>query len=53
MAAWLMRWHDDGVMREVVASSRRETWTTGYDPELQERKQLQQEQRVPLFGVAK
>ena len=49
---WLTRWHEDGVMREVVASSRRETWTA-YDPELQERKQLEQEQRLPLFGVAK
>jgi hypothetical protein len=49
---WLMRWHDDGVMREVVASAKRETWTT-YDPEIKERKQLEREQRLPLFGVAK
>jgi hypothetical protein len=45
---WLMRWHDDGVMREVVASAKRETWTQ-YDPEIKERKQLEQEQRLPLF----
>jgi hypothetical protein len=50
--SWLTRWHEDGVMREVVASSRRETWTQ-YDPELTERKHLHETQRLPLFGVAK
>jgi hypothetical protein len=44
---WLVRWHDDGAMREVVAKSRRETWTQ-YDPELVERDNLPQEQRLDL-----
>ncbi len=44
---WLVRWHDDGAMREVTATSRRETWTQ-YDPELVERGNLPQEQRLDL-----
>lgn len=44
---WLVRWHDDGTMREVLAKSRRETWTQ-YDPELVERDNLPQEQRLDL-----
>lgn len=44
---WLVRWHDDGILREVVAASRRETWTQ-YDPELMERDNLPQDQRLDL-----
>ncbi len=44
---WLVRWHDDGVLREVTAASRRETWTQ-YDPELVERENLAQDQRLDL-----
>ncbi len=46
-ATWLVRWHDDGVLREVTATSRRETWTQ-YDPELIERENLPQDQRLDL-----
>jgi len=46
-ANWLVRWHDDGVLREVTAASRRETWTQ-YDPELIERENLPQDQRLDL-----
>jgi len=49
---WMVRWHDDGVMREVTAASRRETWTQ-YDPELVERENLPQEQRLDLSSWAK
>lgn len=45
---WLLRWHDDGVMREVDITSVRESWTQ-YDPELVEREYLPQDQRLPLF----
>ncbi len=48
---WLVRWHDDGVLREVTAASRRETWTQ-YDPELIERENLPQDQRLDLSRVA-
>jgi len=48
---WMVRWHDDGVMREVTAASRRETWTQ-YDPELVERENLPQEQRLDLSSWA-
>lgn len=44
---WLVRWHDDGVLREVNAKFRRETWTQ-YDPELVERNHLPQDQRLDL-----
>jgi len=44
---WLVRWHDDGILREVTAASQRETWTQ-YDPELIERDNLPQEQRLDL-----
>jgi len=44
---WLVRWHDDGVLREVTAASQRETWTQ-YDPELIERENLPQDQRLDL-----
>lgn len=44
---WLVRWHDDGVLREVTSASRRETWTQ-YDPELVEREHLPQDQRLDL-----
>lgn len=47
---WMVRWHDDGVLREVTAASRRETWTQ-YDPELIERENLPQEQRLDLSPV--
>lgn len=48
--SWLIRWHDDGVLREVSAASRRETWTQ-YDPELIERENLPQDQRLDLSPV--
>lgn len=44
---WLVRWHDDGILREVTATSQRETWTQ-YDPELIERENLPQDQRLDL-----
>jgi len=44
---WLVRWHDDGMLREVTAASQRETWTQ-YDPELMERENLPQDQRLDL-----
>jgi hypothetical protein len=44
---WLVRWHDDGILREVRATSHRETWTQ-YDPELIERENLPQDQRLDL-----
>lgn len=40
-------WHDEGVLREVIAKSQRETWTQ-YDPELVEREYLPQDQRIDL-----
>lgn len=49
---WLVRWHDDGVLREVIASSRRETWTQ-YDPELKERGKLHETERLPLWSETK
>ena len=48
---WLIRWHDEGVLREVSAGSRRETWTQ-YDPELIERENLPQYQRLDLSSPA-
>lgn len=45
---WFLRWHDDGVMREVKINSLRKTWTQ-HDPELVEREYLPQDQRLPLF----
>lgn len=45
---FFIRWHDDGLLREVTALSRRESWTQ-YDPELLERDHLHQEERLPLF----
>jgi hypothetical protein len=45
---WFLRWHDDGIMREVKIGSLRETWTK-HDPELVERDYLPQDQRLPLF----
>jgi hypothetical protein len=44
---WLVRWHDDGMLREVSAGSYRETWTQ-HDPELIQREYLPQEQRLDL-----
>lgn len=44
---WLVRWHDEGTLREVTATSHRETWTR-HDPELVERDFLPQEQRLDL-----
>jgi hypothetical protein len=41
-------WHDDGVLRQVWASSMRETWTQT-DPERVNRGFLPEDQRVPLF----
>ena len=49
-ATYLVRWHDDGVLREVTAASCRETWTQ-YDPELIERENLPQDQRLDLSPV--
>ncbi len=46
-----IRWHDEGVLREVVASSQRETWTQ-YDPELIERAYLPQDQRLELSSAS-
>lgn len=48
---YIMRWHEYGVMREVVANRCSETRTT-FDPELAEREQLSQEQRRPLFEMS-
>lgn len=48
---WLVRWHDEGLLREVTAESHRETWTR-YDPELIERDYLPQEQRQELSSPA-
>jgi len=45
---YFMRWHDDGIMREVVTGSFRETWTQ-YDPETLERDRLPQDQRVEIL----
>lgn len=45
---YFMRWHHDGDMREAVVKHRRET-RTQHDPEMLERKYLEQEQRLPLF----
>jgi hypothetical protein len=45
---YFMRWHDDGIMREVVTGSFRETWTQ-YDPETLERDMLPQDQRVAVL----
>lgn len=44
---FIVRWHDDGILREVKASYRRETWTQ-YDPELIGRNDLPQDQRILL-----
>ena len=41
---WMLRWHDDGVLREVQIANLRETNTT-YDPEVIEREYLPQDQR--------
>ncbi len=46
-----IRWHDEGVLREVVAQAQRETWTQ-YDPELIERAYLPQDQRTDLSSFA-
>jgi hypothetical protein len=46
---YFLRWHDDGIMREVVTGSFRETFTQ-YDPETLERDMLPQDQRLPLFS---
>jgi hypothetical protein len=46
---YFIRWHDDGIMREVVTGSFRETWTQ-YDPETLERDALAIDQRLPLFS---
>lgn len=43
------RWHDDGVLRTVVAPKLRETWTQ-HDPERANRKWLPEDQRVPLWA---
>lgn len=47
LGVWVVRWHDEGVLREVTATSHRETWTK-HDPELVERDFLPQEQRLDL-----
>ncbi len=41
-------WHDDGLLRQVVAPQMRETWTQ-QDPERVNRKYLPEDQRAPLF----
>jgi len=45
---YVVRWHDDGIMREVIARAKRET-VTQHDPELRQRNQLHQADRNPLF----
>jgi hypothetical protein len=47
---WRVLWHDGGLLREVIASAYRETWTQ-YDPELLDRKHLPQDQRRELTGA--
>jgi hypothetical protein len=46
---WVVRWHEDGVMREVIAGSRRVT-STSKDPEYEERKHLAETDRLPLWS---
>ncbi len=46
-----IRWHDEGVLREVLAHAQRETWTQ-YDPELLERAYLPQDQRTSLSSIS-
>jgi hypothetical protein len=46
---YVVRWHDDGVMREVFARAKRET-VTRHDVEIREQKQLHQCDRTPLFA---
>ena len=41
-------WHDDGLLRQVWAPQRRETWTQ-QDPERLNRALLPEDQRIPLF----
>lgn len=48
---YVMRWHEYGVMREVVANRCSETRTT-FDPELAEREILPSDQRRPLFEMS-
>lgn len=47
---WFLRWHDDGVLREVEIRSVRETHTT-YDREVLERAYLPQDQRRAVLPV--
>lgn len=49
---YMLRWHDDGVLREVTTNSFRETWTQ-YDPEVIEREHLAQDQRLPVLNNEK
>ena len=45
---YVVRWHDDGVMREIFAKAKRET-VTKHDPELRQRERLPESDRKPLF----
>jgi hypothetical protein len=47
---WMVRWHDNDMLREVTSPSCRETWTQ-YDPEVLERDFLPQDQRLGLKVV--
>lgn len=43
-------WHDEGLLREISASTFRETWTQ-QDPERQNRKIVPEDERIPLVGA--
>lgn len=47
---YLVRWHDDGALREITCTNKSETWTL-YDKELIERRFLPQDQRRDLKPV--
>ncbi len=49
---YVVRWHDDGLMREVFARAKRET-VTRHDVEIRERKKLHEGDRTPLFASGK
>lgn len=44
---WLLRWHDEGVLREVEAREFRRSWTQ-YDPELHDRQRVGVKRRKGL-----
>ncbi len=47
---YLCVWNDEGILREVTASTFRETWTQ-HDPERANRKHLPEDRRVPLGAI--